>query len=312
VYAEWAALGAVAGGREAQRVYCFESVLSQPVLEGISAMRAQFARQLRLAGFGGAAASAWAGDYELVRCAVCAALCPRVAQLARPTATRPLALRTRAKEVVFPHPGSVNYTNVQMYGRQPGRAPSFLVFHSCVETTKAYLHDSTFVGKYALLLFGSGGLRIAAGKGRSELGTGTDSASAWGRGKDRAATEGRGKSGRDCLCVVDGWIRLRMPEAGAVLCKLLRREIDGALRRRVRKAGSSSDADANADADADADADETRLVDERRDEGLTGGVHGGGEGPKAAEFSPDDRAATLALAAVRELLALDKRDSYAW
>jgi hypothetical protein len=132
--------------------------------------------------------------------------------------------------MVFPHSGSVNYTNFQMYGLQLGRAPRFLVFHSCAETTKAWPRDSTFVCKYALFLFWSGSLRIAVGKSHGELGPSAN----------------------------NGYAR-----------------------------------------------EERRLDDERGDDDST--CFGGA--PIAAAVGPEDLAATLGLAVVRQLLSLDKRDS---
>lgn len=103
------------------------------------------------------------------------------------------AIFTRDQEAVFLHPGSVNFNKVSEAlaagsGSVSGGVAGWLCYHSCVKTSKAFIHDSTFVGKYAILLFGG----------------------------DMAITGDRDK------VVIDKWIGLKMPEGGAVLCKALR------------------------------------------------------------------------------------------
>ena len=107
---------------------------------------------------------------------------------------------------MYVHPGSVNFRRLSTNATSTASGSGWICYHSCVKTTKAYLHDSTAIGKYALLLFSS---------------------------SDMELTEGRGS------VVVDGWIKIKMPEKGSVLCKLLRKELEALLARKVRSPATS-------------------------------------------------------------------------
>jgi hypothetical protein len=119
-------------------------------------------------------------------------------------------------------------------------------------TSKPFLRDATFLGKYAVLLFHTGDIRISGSSDSKH---------------------------RDSV-VVDGWVPLRLPEAGAVLVKLLRQELDSVFRRRIEQVNYSP----------------------------TGESISGDEPEQSAQSkgtSGFDRTAALTLDAVRRLIHLD-------
>ncbi len=153
------------------------------------------------------------------------------------------------------------------YAKQPGSAPHFLCYHSCVKTSRAWLRDTTFIGKYALLLLGPAPIVVA-------------------------------RADRNVV-VVGGWLRLRLSESGAVLCKLLRAELDRAFRlhfgRRPEPGKSLDSAEDLAEViDGESDMDT-----------MEGGAIG-----DMPQKPLDCRSSELALSAVYRLLCLDKRTSY--
>lgn len=112
--------------------------------------------------------------------------------IARDAAAREMRLFTRSGERVFVHPASVNFQEAQY------ESP-FVVFHEKVQTTKAFLRDTTVVSAYALLLFGG------------NIGVDHEGAT----------------------ITVDDWLRFRAPARIAVLIRELRRALDAVLERKI-------------------------------------------------------------------------------
>lgn len=197
-FARWSELR----NNAAKRELCQAEGLCHDTLATIASLRRDYLRHLLDIGFvqdDAADAEAAAQSPELVRCVVSAGLYPRLAR-AVPTGSGGTQLVTRDRQQVFIHPASVNSRLVSSSSSSSSRPRGFLCYHTCIKTSKPFLHDCTWVGKYALLIF-AGEVRIT---------------------KERNAV------------IVNRWIKLHMPERGAVLCKLLRREIDRLMLNKIR------------------------------------------------------------------------------
>ena len=309
--------------------------------------------------------NAYGQEWELVRCVICAGLYPHVARLVRPVGKKTLAIVNRAGAPVFVHPSSVNFRSVagassramsltgsgggssggggggggggEGGGGAAGRSPvtAFLCYHSCVRTSKAFIHDSTFVGKYALLLFGSSSEftittadAASAAMAAAGGGGGGGSASGGGGGGGSGASGGGKKSTERDTVVIDGWIRLRMPEVGAVLCKLLRSELEKVLRMKIQRpggtatnggggSGGSGSGKKNGDsssAEGSFGASAPRMSEDGNEGEGEAGAEADAAAPPAApaqsaaaEETAEDRTARLAIRAVRELVMFDRR-----
>ena len=284
--------------------------------------------------------NAYGREWELVRCVICAGLYPNVARLVRPVGKKSLAVVNRAGDPVFVHPSSVNFRTVANAGASMslggggggsgasgGRSnplSAFLCFHSCVRTSKAFIHDSTFIGKYALLLFGpSTDFTITTADAASAAmaanggGSGGSGGGGGGGGGSGAATK---KSTERDTVVIDGWIRLRMPEEGAVLCKLLRSELERVLRAKIQRPGATTTPTTAASAGTTSTSNAAlpiaatgagAVAEGRGEDGFEGesGTDDGEAPPTYAApvETTEDRTARLAIRAVRDLVMLDRR-----
>jgi hypothetical protein len=253
--------------------------------------------------------NAHGGDLELARCVVCAGLWPQLARLVvvedwgasgDGKRRRRLSMVDKQGTDMFVHPVSSNFRTLtqrfSVANQVPVKqVPKFACFHKCVATSKPFLHDLTFVGKYALLLFATGTIAITSsssdnnnnqdggdGNGNSRNGVGGEKGGSRGSGGGGGKRTGGGDGERDTV-VLDGWVRLHIPEHGAVLCKLLRAEVELALQRRIRRPAS---------------------------EGQGGAVGSGGVSSGLQVGDDGSRSSALALAAVRKLIHLDKYGSY--
>ncbi|CAM9784136.1 unnamed protein product [Discosporangium mesarthrocarpum] len=201
------------------RQWCLENFLSVQTLRMMSSLREQFLHGLVEAGFvpqreSGQGGRAWRGgdgdgdpdcnsnNIELVQSILCAGLYPHVAAFVRPNARRELKkahfVTRDDKEPVFIHPSSVNhsrFTQAATSGRQV-----WVMYHSKVKTRQVYIHDSTYVTPFSLMLWG-GRIRHERPNGR--------------------------KSKVDV--VIDNWLRFRTNEKTAVVFKAMRQELSNLL-----------------------------------------------------------------------------------
>jgi HrpA-like RNA helicase len=215
-------------GATAARNWCRKNFLSMPTLEMLDEMIQQFERQLTDIGFvasrgrgrGAAGPSGeqneHAGNLRLVAGVVAAGLYPNIAKISRAPGTRKLSFASGrdGREEVLLHPRSANHGVLDF-------PAEWLVFHEKVKSSRVYLHDSTLVTPYPLLLFG----------GRIET----------------VYAERR--------VVMDGWMRFTIAPQTAALLSALRRQIDGLLARLVtrghaRKAEGLRSSEAAAEEDA--------------------------------------------------------------
>ncbi len=160
-------------------------------------------------------------DKALLRCVLCSGLMPRVACF---MSGKSASFLTKHDNSVSVHPSSVNRAFFQQsssYGT--GKSP-LVVYHSKMRTTRTYMHDTTLITPFSLLLWGSGGssgvrhLRkddIASEKRRSSAATGI------------AMKKG------NVVIEIDGWLRFQIDEEVAVIFKHLRSILNTALLQRI-------------------------------------------------------------------------------
>ena len=157
-------------GRNFERQWCRKHFLSLETLETIEDLATQFARQLYEIGFIAeapvrAASAASAGricaaanrnaeNRRIVVAVLTAGLFPNVARVHRAAGTGKLTFSSNGgnraaghHQEVFLHPRSINHAS-------NGLAANWMVYHDKVKSTRVYLHDSTLVTPYPLLLFG--------------------------------------------------------------------------------------------------------------------------------------------------------------
>ena len=156
-------------GRNFERQWCRKHFLSLETLQTIEDMASQFSRQLYDIGFlpehsrsqsraerGSAnagvrftGANKHSGNQRVVAAVLTAGLYPNVARVHRAAGTGKLTFTTGAagQQEVHIHPRSINHNAT-------GLEADWLVFHDKVKSTRVYLHDSTLITPYPLLLFG--------------------------------------------------------------------------------------------------------------------------------------------------------------
>lgn len=193
--------------------------LSRDAMRDIKRERETLKRKLRESGFRVDAPAARANEAndDIARCVLAAGLFPNVARVRRgelrggggkQSRGRAVVLDARGAEVAV-HPGGVNgYQGGGGGGVANGGPPEgFLVYQEAVETSRVFLRDTTAVSIEALLLFG-GDISVNHSAATVSVSVGGVVGDAKGTGKmDFPAA----------------------PEVG-VLFKLLRRELDRALR----------------------------------------------------------------------------------
>ena len=194
-------------GSSAARAYARAQHLSQATLYMITDLRKQLALMLRDIGFvsidkggGGNVDSpensynAFSSNPTFVKNCLCSALYPNVAML---DASRELSTtkcwNDEKGDQLFVHPSSVNHGEAVSYPHP------FLVYLEKIKTSRVYLHDTTVVSPYSLMLFG-GDMEILYERGIVEI---------------------------------DNWIKLRVPAQTAVLFKKMRQIINGHLISRL-------------------------------------------------------------------------------
>jgi len=195
--------------------------LNRAAMRDIAREREALKKKLRESGFEVDSLSARANEAndDVARCVLAAGLFPNVARVRRgelrssktnrdATRGRSVVLDARGAEVAV-HPGGVNgYQGGGGGGAATGGPPEgFLVYQEAVETSRVFLRDTTAVSIEALLLFG-GDISVNHSAATVSVSVGGGAGGAKGAGKmDFPAA----------------------PEVG-VLFKLLRRELDRALR----------------------------------------------------------------------------------
>lgn len=166
-------------GRNFERQWCRKHFLSLETLQTIEDMASQFSRQLYDIGFlaerpdaqrrktGPARcnhANENSGNQRVVAAVLTAGLYPNVARVHRAVGTGKLNFTTGAtaqQQEVHIHPRSINHN-------ASGLEADWLIFHDKVKSTRVYLHDSTLITPYPLLLFG-GGLKVSHSTRRANL-----------------------------------------------------------------------------------------------------------------------------------------------
>ncbi|QDZ19660.1 P-loop-containing nucleoside triphosphate hydrolase [Chloropicon primus] len=194
-------------GSGAARAYAKGQHLSQATLYMITDLRKQLVLMLKDIGFiQGSKRYGSVDDPEsrynrfsanstFVKNCLCAALYPNIAMLGDQG-----EWVSESGDSLFCHPSSVNHGETRI---GPARA-TFLVYLEKIKTKKVYLHDTTVVTPYTLMLFCGGDFNIVYERGVVEI---------------------------------DGWIKLRVPAQTAVLFKKMRQIINGHL---ISKLNTSS------------------------------------------------------------------------
>jgi ATP-dependent RNA helicase DHX57 len=201
-------------GRGAERAFLDEHALSASALREMEDVRAVLRARLSEAGVvaddgadddgdGADAPPCREEDAALLRGVLAAGLWPRLARVSRTPPRRPgdapgtLLLAGPRCEELYPHPGSVNAKGLPDGG--------WVAYLEAVETSRAFVRDSTLVSPFAVALF-CGDLAVDHGGG---------------------------------AVACDGWARFRAPPAAGVLLKRLRARLGAALLARVAGAPPS-------------------------------------------------------------------------
>lgn len=191
------------------RQYCWKNYLSQNTLQLLSSMKQQFATLLKDLNFVDVAdpkspqANLNSDNEKLIKAVICAGLYPNVAKIKqtecknsyRPRLT---AAYTAQKERAEMHPSSVNAH--QGYFESP-----WVVYHEKLKSTATFLHDTTMVSPFSLLLFG-GGLTNKEENGR-------------------------------CILAVDQWIQFWCSKKQTEIIKELRKQLDELLESKISSPG---------------------------------------------------------------------------
>jgi ATP-dependent RNA helicase DHX29 len=209
-------------GAGAARAYARSQHLSQATLYMITDLRKQLALMLQDIGFVSVEKGGRRSDilespeckYNLfshnptfVKNCLCAALYPNIAMLDT-TGELGGSKKTWIDEKgdqLFVHPSSVNH------GEAISFPHPFLVYLEKIKTKRVYLHDTTIVSPYSLMLFG-GEMHILHERGIVEI---------------------------------DNWVKLRVPAQTAVLFKRMRQIINGHLISRLNAPGYSKGEEAS-------------------------------------------------------------------
>lgn len=208
----------------AKKEFLRTNYLSLSALESLESVRRQILNDLVACGFappplarkGQAAAAPTAPaeidytanqyDVALLKCILVAGLAPQIAKLVRPTRGQGAHFVVRDGSKVWIHPSSVNAKRVREAG--PAGREALALYHRKVETTRVYLHDTTFVSSLSLLLFGT---------------------------HVRIAREHGGVASKATTVVVDGWVGFKMREESSVLLKVLKKKIDEVLLLKIAR-----------------------------------------------------------------------------
>ncbi len=159
------------------------------------------------------------GDKVLLRCVLCSGLMSRMAYFVRGKSSH---FVTAHDSCVAVHPGSVNHAIFQ-HAAVTGKS-IFVVYHSKVRTTRTYMHDTTIVTPFSLLLWGGGGNGGGAQHLRRD-----DIAS---ERQQSSATGNKVKKG-NVVVELDGWLRFQADEEVAIIFKHLRYIVNTALLDRI-------------------------------------------------------------------------------
>ncbi len=239
IYAYEAWLGC--GNDRARRSWCRQNYVGMEAMNTIRGLRSQFTHHLAAAGFiemeddlpsinsspeGGNSTTALPlpkhstrkGDKALLRCVLCSGLMPRMASFVRGKSPHFI---TAHDNCVAVHPGSVNHAVFQQAAVTGKNI--FVVYHSKVRTTRTYMHDTTLVTPFSLLLWGGG-----SGGGARHLRRGDIES------EKRSSTTGSSKVKKGNIVIeLDSWLRFQADEEVAVIFKHLRTIVNTALLERM-------------------------------------------------------------------------------
>ncbi len=224
------------GNDRTRRSWCRQNYVGMEAMNTIKGLRSQFTHHLAAAGLiemedlpsknssspdGGQLLhpkhSSRKGDKALLRCVLCSGLMPRMACFIPGKSSNFL---TKYDNNVFAHPGSVNHA---LFQQASGTRKSILVvYHSKVRTTRTYMHDTTFITPFSLLLWGSGGSGVKHLRN-------DDIASE----QRSSSTTGREVKRGNVVIELDGWLRFQVDEEVAVIFKHLRLILNTALLERI-------------------------------------------------------------------------------
>jgi HrpA-like RNA helicase len=210
-------------GWAAQKDFVRQNFLSLSALQSLEAVRNQIRNDLVACGFAAPLPPRQAGapppapeeidyraneyDVALLKCILVAGLAPQIAKLVRPVkGGKGAHFVVRDGAEAYIHPSSVNAKRVREAA--PKGRTALALFHRKVETTRVYLHDTTFVSSLALLLFGT---------------------------HVRVTREHGGVASKATMVVVDGWIGFKMREESSVLLKVLKKKIDEVLLLKIAR-----------------------------------------------------------------------------
>ncbi len=221
------------GNDRTRRSWCRQNYVGMEAMNTIKGLRSQFTHHLAAADLiemedlpsinssspdGGQLLhpkhSTRKGDKALLRCVLCSGLMPRMACFMPGKSSNFL---TKHDNCVFVHPGSVNFAFFQQVS---GTGKNLLVvYHSKVRTTRTYMHDTTFVTPFSLLLWGSGVRHLRSGDIVGEQ-------------RSSSTTGSKVKKG-NVVIELDGWLRFQVDEEVAVIFKHLRFILNTALLERI-------------------------------------------------------------------------------
>lgn len=209
-------------GWQAKKEFVRQNYLSMSALESLEAVRNQIRNDLVACGFAEPLSPEQqqqqqrspkeidyrANEYDvpLLKCILVAGLAPQIAKFVRPARGQGAHFVVRDGTKVFIHPGSVNAKRVREAG--PGGREALALYHRKVETTRVYLHDTTFVSSLALLLFGT---------------------------HVRIRREHGGVASKSTMVVMDAWIGFKMREESSVLLKVLKSKVDEVLLLKISR-----------------------------------------------------------------------------
>uniref|UniRef100_T1IZC6 RNA helicase n=1 Tax=Strigamia maritima TaxID=126957 RepID=T1IZC6_STRMM len=192
-----------------ERKYCWENFLSINTLHMLTNMKKQFLMYLKDLHLVNTTdvkhrdLNLNSKNEKLLRAIICAGLYPNVASIKTPKRKlkannsrrhETVKVTTKHEKTAYLHPKSVN--DSERYFESP-----WIVYHQRMKSTCVYIHDSSMVSPYPLLLFG-GKLRCGA-------------------------------IDRKYGVTIDGWIKFWCPEERADLIMRLRNELDKLLEHKI-------------------------------------------------------------------------------
>jgi len=150
------------GTKSEERAFCEENFLSINTLYSILSLKKQYYQNLKDIGFINDSVNEHSNEYPIIKAALVAGMYPNILKVKHPetnyieTLQGNVARDFEAKNIklyskndgrLFIHPSSVNFS-VNKF------EDGFLLYFNKVQTTKAYVRDTTMVSAYPIFLFG--------------------------------------------------------------------------------------------------------------------------------------------------------------